>query len=143
MEADMKNIRRDRCGSVALLAGLLALPLLGLIGLAIDFGTATAAKAQLDLAADAAALVATTSASNAYLAGVADPVTFAKAAATQRFQAQTGNQTGISISTIKVAVHQSGTLFSADVDYTAAVQTTLARLFGLSTIAVTGQSSAS
>ena len=137
------RLRRDRRGNVAMLAGLLALPLLGMIGLAVDFGTATAVKAQLDLAADAAALLATTAASNAYLAGDADPVTPAKTAATQRFAAQAGNQAGVSISTVTVAVRQSGAQFSAEVGYQGAVRTTLGQLFGLLTMEVSGQASSS
>lgn len=134
---------RDRRGGVAIMAGLLALPLLGMVGLAIDFGAATAVKAQLDLAADAAALLATTAASNAYLAGAADPIAPAQATATQRFTAQAGRQVGVSISAVTVTVHQSGTQFSADVDYQGAVKTTLGQLFGLLTMGVAGHASSS
>lgn len=134
---------RDRSGNVALMAGLLALPLMGLAGLAVDFGTAVAAKAQLDLAADAAALLAVTSASNAYQAGVKDPLTPAKATATARFTAQAGTRPGLSLSGVTVVVRQSGTIFSSDVTYDGAVQTSLAQLFGLLTVGVGGAASAS
>ena len=134
---------RDRRGNVALLVGLLALPLIGLVGLAIDFGEATLARARLDLAADSAALLATTAASNAYLAGAADPLGTARAAATARFNAQAATQTGVSIANLNIAVHRSGPVFEADVSYTGGIATTLGALFGVSTIALRGQSSAS
>jgi len=138
-----RRLHRDRRGNVAMMAGLLAVPLLGLTGLAIDFGTATAVKAQLDLAADAAALLATTNASNAYLAGASDPITPAIAAATQSFTAQSSSLAGGSISAPAVSVHQSGTLFSSEISYQGAVPTTFGRLFGVSTIAVNGKSASS
>ena len=137
------SLLRDRRANVALMTGLLALPLLGLTGLAIDFGTATAVKAQLDAAADAAALLATTNASNAYLAGSADPITAAKAAAAARFTAQAGTQPGVTISSVSVALTQSGTLFSSAVTYQGAVQTTLGQLFGVMTMGLGGGASAS
>ncbi len=139
----MQPFRRDRRGNVAMMTGLLAVPLLGLIGLGIDFSTATTAKSQLDAAADAAALVATTNASNAYLAGAADPITPAQAAAAQRFLAQAGIQAGITIASSSVVVQQAGTLFTANVTYQASVRTVLAGLFGVSTVALAGASTAS
>ncbi len=139
----MQPFRRDRRGNVAMMTGLLAVPLLGLIGLGIDFSTATTAKSQLDAAADAAALVATTNASNAYLAGAADPITPAQAAAAQRFLAQAGIQAGITIASSSVVVQQAGTLFTANVTYQASVKTVLAGLFGVSTVALAGASTAS
>lgn len=134
---------RDRRGNMAMMAGLLALPLLGMVGLAIDFGNATAVKAQLDLAADAAALLATTAASNAYLAGVAEPIATAQVVAVQRFTAQARTQAGVSIDTVTVAVHQSGTQFSAEVNYKGIVKTTLGQLFGVLNMGVAGKASSS
>jgi len=96
------------------------------------------------LAADAAALLATTSASNAYLAGASDPITSAQTAAAQSFKAQSSGQVGVSISAVTVSVlHPSGTLFSAEVSYQGVVQTTLGRLFGVLNLAVNGRSSSS
>ena len=139
----MLHLRRDRRGNVAVMAGLLAVPMLGLVGLAIDVGTATAIKGQLDVAADAAALLGTTSASNAYLAGAADPITPAQAAARQRFAAQAGSQMGVTVGKVAVTVRQAGSVFSADISYQASAPTSLGKLFGVLTIPLSGQSSAS
>jgi Flp pilus assembly protein TadG len=137
------RLLRDRRGNVAILVALLALPLIGLIGLAIDFGSATMARARLDLAADSAALLGTTVASNAYLSGAADPIGTAQAAAAQRFTAQAAAQQGVTIGNVSVAVHQSGAVFEADISYGGAIQTTLGQVLGISTIGLHGQSSSS
>ena len=88
-------------------------------------------------------LLATTNASNAYLAGVANPIGPAQTAAAARFTAQAGTLLGTTISGATVKVTQSGTLFTSSVSYQGAVQTTLGQLFGVTTMAVTGASSAS
>ena len=139
----IRRLLGDRRGNVAIIVALLALPMLGLVGLAIDFGQATLARARLDLAADSAALLATTAASNAYLAGAADPIATAQDAAQARFTAQAASQDGVTITTTAVAVHQSGPIFTATVTYTGAIATTLGRLFGVDTINLQGQSVAS
>ena len=139
----MPGLRTDRRGNVAITAGLLALPLLGLVGLAIDFGSAVSVKTQLDLAADTAALLAVTDASNAYMAGARDPIAPAQAAGRRRFDGQASSIMGASVGTVTVAVQQSGSVFNADVTYQAAAPTTLGSLFGTSVIPITGRSTSS
>ncbi|WP_428390429.1 vWA domain-containing protein [Lichenicoccus sp.] len=139
----LARLRHDRRGNVAILVGLLILPIIGLLGLAIDFGQASMARAKLDLAADSAALLATTAASNAYLAGAADPIGTAQAAAQARFTGQAGAQSGVTIGNVAVTVTQSGPLFASSITYSGAIATTFGRIFGVDTIALNGQSSAS
>lgn len=50
------NVLRQKAGNVAMLFGLLAVPILGMIGLAVDTSRAYAVKQQLQTALDAAAL---------------------------------------------------------------------------------------
>jgi len=138
-----KGLVGDRRGAIAILVALLALPLLGLIGLAVDYGSATMAEAKLDVAADAAALLATTSASNAYLAGAIDPIGTAEAAATARFNAQAANQPGVAISSLSVSVQQTGTVFVSNISYKGSITTTLGRIYGVLSIGVGGRASAS
>ncbi len=139
----MTRLWRERRANVALLTGMLAVPLLGLVGLAIDYGSTSSVKAQLDLAADAAALVGTTSASNAYLARAADPIGPAQAAAVQRFRGQANSKLGFNVTNVTATVRQDGTKFVADVTYQATAPTTLGQLFGVSLYNVEGRSSAS
>ena len=136
------RLRRDRRGNVAIITGLLALPLMGLVGLAIDFGAASAAKAQLDLAADAAALVGTTNASNAFIAKAADPIGPAKTAAVQRFRGQANSKVNLTLTSVTATITQSGTTLVSDVSYTATVPMTLGQLFGVTTANLSGHSTA-
>ena len=139
----LKGLLRDRRGNIALITGMLALPLVGMIGLAIDFGTVTAVKGQLGLAADAAALVGTTNASNAYIAKAADPLGQAQAAARQRFEGQANSNLSFSLASTNVTVTRTGTTISADVTYTAKVPATIGQVFGVSSYDVSGRASAS
>ncbi len=134
---------RRRGGNVALLTALVALPLAALAGLAIDFGGATLARARLDSAADAAALLATTVASNASQAGAANPTATAQAAAVQRFKAQAGAQQNVTLGPVAVAVTKSGALFTATVTYQGTYQTYLGPLVGVSQISLHGASASS
>lgn len=51
-----KAFRKDERGATAVMFGLSIIPLLGLIGAALDYGRATAARTQMQKAVDAAAL---------------------------------------------------------------------------------------
>ena len=133
--------RRDRRANVAIITALLMIPLIGMAGLAIDVGSAVAARATLDAAADSAALLATTVASNQYLAGAANPTTAAKTAAAARFNAQAGTIASVTLGTVTVAMTQNGAQFASTVTYTAGYQTALASVVGVDSIALGGVSS--
>ena len=141
---------RDRRGNVAMMMGLLAVPLISLVGLAVDFGNATWAHSKLDGAADAAALLATTVASNQYRAGVANPTAAAISAATDRFNAmvgitppQYGFAPNVSLSPVTITMTQSGGVFTSNVSYAGSYQTFLGGLVKVPSIALGGTSAAS
>ena len=54
----LQRFHRDRSGSVAMMFGLLVIPLTATVGLAVDFGRAYAVRSQTQSALDAAALAA-------------------------------------------------------------------------------------
>ena len=143
MPGRLLRLWRSRQGNVALVAALAAMPLVVVVGLAIDFGNATLARARLDSAADSAALLGTTVASNQYLAGAADAVTPAQAAATQRFNAQAGSQANVVLGPVTSAVTQNGAVFSASISYTGQYQTYFGALVGVRAIPLNGVSAAS
>ena len=141
---------RDRRGNVAMMMGLLAPGLVAMAGLAVDFGNATWAHSKLDGAADAAALLATTVASNQYQAGVANPTAAAIPAATARFNAmigitppQYGFAPNVTISPVSISMTQTGSQFTSTVSYTGAYQTFLGGIVGVKQIALGGTSQAS
>ena len=143
MRRRVLTLWRARQGNVALLTALVAVPLMVLVGLAIDFGNATLARARLDSAADTAALLGTTVASDRYLAGAANAVSVAQAAAAQRFNAQAGTQANVTLGPVAAVVTQSGAVFSASVSYTGEYQTSFGALAGVRAVALNGAATAS
>ncbi len=121
--------RRDRRGAVALQFGVLALPLILGVAFATDYGFFIQSQAQLNEAADAAALHAVRVASNRYLAGgtLADAKAMGQTAGTQWFTAQAGKLGKATISNVQATVtylSEPGG-FSATVTYTGSVSTGL------------------
>jgi Flp pilus assembly protein TadG len=139
------SIRRSlgRRGNILLLVALAAVPLMGVVALAVDFGQISLVKSGLELAADSAALLATTAASNAWKAGDVNAVPEAIAAAKARFVSQTGYQPSASLTSVNVTLTRTGGLFNATVSYAATAQTPFAGVFGIMTLHVGGQSSSS
>ena len=138
-------LRHNRRGNVAIMTALVALPLVTLAGLAIDFGGATLARTRLDGAADSAALLATTVASNQSLAGASPPVATAAAqqAAQQRFNAQAGSQQNVTLGPVAITVSVSGPKFTATVAYQGAYRPYFGGLVGVLQIPLNGGSASS
>ncbi len=136
-----------RAGNILILVALTSVPLIGMVALAVDFGRTILVKGKLDLAADEAALLATTAASNAFKVGDVNAVPEAIAAAKARFIAQTeyltSNPSMANSTVVNVALTRVGGLFNADVTYTAQTPTTFAWVVGIKTLPIGGQSGAS
>ena len=58
--ANFRNFLRDRRANVAMMFGLMAVPLIFIVGMGIDYGTAARLKSKMNAAADAAVLAAVT-----------------------------------------------------------------------------------
>jgi Flp pilus assembly protein TadG len=63
----LASLMRDRDGGIGIIFGLSLIPIVGLVGLGVDYGMAITNRARLDRAADAAALAAVVTA-KAYVA---------------------------------------------------------------------------
>ena len=137
-----RHCLRDRSASVALTFAVSVLPLIGVIGAAVDLGFVTQSKAQLDAAADVAALAAATTTANAFTAGQQNYLALGQSAGTQWFSSQGTTVPNTNLPAATVGVTQSGGVFLATVSYQAAVPTYFARLFGYATIPVAGSASA-
>jgi Flp pilus assembly protein TadG len=139
--------RLGRAGNILILVALAAVPLIGMVALAVDFGRTSMVKGKLDLAADEASLLATTTASNAYKVGDVNAVPEAIAAAKARFLAQTEYLTSdpslANSTVVNVGLTRVGGLFNANVTYTAQTPTTFAWVVGITTLPISGQSGAS
>lgn len=128
----------ERRAGVALVFAITAIPLAGMIGLAVDFSFFVQAKAQLNLAADTAALTAAKTAANAFTAQKANYIALGNDAGNQWFKAQAGTVTDTSVGAYTVAVTQSGTLFTANVTYNGNVGSFFGPLFGVANMAIGG-----
>jgi Flp pilus assembly protein TadG len=142
---------RDRRANVAMITALCAVPLVAMVGFAIDYGTALSNKAKLDQATDAAAMVAITTAKNlannqgGSLTTPVDVLAAGQAAGLQAFAANAGRLAFASVPTPTVTVTQgAGQKIQAVVSYSAVgTQTNFSSLIGLKTIPVSGSATAS
>jgi Flp pilus assembly protein TadG len=133
---------RDRSAGVALMFAVSVFPITAVLGVAIDLGFITQSKAQLNAAADAAALAAATTAATAFTSGMQNYIALGQAAGSQWFSSQGTAVMETTAPTATVAVTQSGSVFVSTVNYSAIVTPYFSQLFGISTVPLSGLSSA-
>ena len=111
----MRRFSRDRRGNVAIIFALSMIPCVFLIGMALDFTSATQKRVQLNAAADAAALAAVTPSM------MTQTTTAAKTAATNAFNAVASNVTNATSITPTISVNSTngGLTRTVSVSYTA------------------------
>ncbi|HEY5796055.1 MAG TPA: pilus assembly protein TadG-related protein [Bosea sp. (in: a-proteobacteria)] len=117
-----KSFARDRRGNVAFMFAFALVPMIGVAGVVIDYSRATAARAQLNAAADSAALAAV--AQVAMLKTVAE----AKADAEKVFDANAGEYRSM-LSIREVEVTNVGLSRTVKVTYGGELPTTLMSMF--------------
>jgi Flp pilus assembly protein TadG len=145
------RFRHDRRGNVAIIAAFSVLGLVGTAGLGIDYYNALAAKTQLDLASDAAAIAAINTAQS-YIetnsATQTDPslTAAAKAAGTAQaqkvFYSNAGSTANIAAA-LTISLTRTGQTFNATVQYQAASQNAFGPIFGVNKSNIAGTSAAS
>ncbi|WP_315830866.1 pilus assembly protein TadG-related protein [Bradyrhizobium prioriisuperbiae] len=131
----LHRFRHDRRGNISLLFGLTLLPLVCMVGSAIDYSLATAAKVRLDSAADAAVLAAVNRSALTISASAA------QATAANMFDVQS-DIAWVTSKNATVSVNDSATGRTATVGYSAEIQTQMMKLAGFSTITLAGSSTA-
>ncbi len=137
---------RERRGNVGVLFAFSALPLLGMIGFALDYGSLVAVKWKIDQATDAAAMAGVTGAQK-YLTsytGTTDPTasvqTAGAAAATAQFNANIGAMGNVAAPTPNVTVTVANGVITSQVTASYSVPTAIMSAMGVRTM--TGSSSA-
>ena len=142
-------LRHARGGSINILFGLAVIPLIGIVGLSVDYGVATTAKAKLNNAADAAALAAVVTA-KAYIganSGQANATQNGLAAgANQAINAFTVNAGKVAYTTVTLGtpvVTRAGQTLNSSVTYTATVQNNFGKIFRSPTTTLTNTVTAS
>jgi Flp pilus assembly protein TadG len=127
----LARFRRERKSAVAVLFAGLALPIVGLLGIAVDFGLWNQTASSLSLAASGAALNAVKIAATGQLA--ADPNYLAEGttSGTQWFEVQAAHNAGNLVNVVPT-VHVTGTTsISATVSYTGTVKSVFGSLFAI------------
>jgi len=136
----------DRSGNYAMIAGILALPVIGGVGVAVDYARLTNTRAALLNAADAAAAGAVSQSSPTYRNGGTFTADWtqaqAEADALALFRANVANNVGYRIETVTTTIGKAGRRISAEVDFTAKVPMTFMQLFGQPDATITGRASA-
>jgi Flp pilus assembly protein TadG len=132
----VRRFRRDDCGSMAIMMGLTAVPLILAVGAGIDYGTANMAKAKLDAVADAAALSAVD-----HQAITGTPAA-AQTTAQTTFNAEAVNIPNVTVGNVTATVTDSTTGRTAVVNYTATKSNLFMGIFGDPSITITGSSTA-
>ena len=140
----LRRCLRDRNAGVALMFAVSAIPIVGVIGLAVDLSYATQAKMQLNAASDAAALAAAKTAADNFSAGQPSDKAIAagQTAGTEWFKSQASSVLGAGVPTPTVTVTQNGAVFSSNITYQGGVTPFFAPLFGVRNVGLGSSSSA-
>jgi hypothetical protein len=145
----IKVFGRSRRSSVSVMFAAAAIPFIGLIGLAVDFGIWNQTNAQLSVAANVAAMTAVKIAANAQLAGDPNATAEGQTAGASWFQAEVGNAvTGDRIGTKGVTGLQTlvtvtpGATVTALVNYSGNVPSVFGAIFGRAQYGISGEAAA-
>lgn len=142
-------LRHARGGSINILFGLAVIPLVGIVGLSVDYGIATTAKAKLNNAADAAAVAAVVTA-KAYIGANPSQANVTQnglaAGSNQAVNAFNVNAGKVAYTTVSLAqpqVTRNGQTLNSTVTYTATVQNNFGKIFRSPTTTLTNTVTAS
>jgi Flp pilus assembly protein TadG len=127
---------RDHRANVAVMSGLMLLPMVYLVGAGVDYTMAVTRQEQLDAIADAAALAGVTPAM------MASNDAASTNAATNAFAGQADSIQGVTSPTANVSVTNSLTARTLTVKYSALSQNVFPLILGSETIAISGTSQA-
>ncbi|KMO13191.1 pilus assembly protein TadG-related protein, partial [Methylobacterium platani] len=136
------SLFRSRGGGINVLFGLSLIPIVGMIGLGVDYGMAVTDRSRLDRAADAAAMAAIVTA-KAYIAANSSQSNVMTAAATagrnQAVNTFNVNSGSVPLATVTLQtpdVTISGQTIKAVITYTATIQNSFSKLFMVPTSTV-------
>jgi Flp pilus assembly protein TadG len=132
----VRRFHRHEGGTVAMMVGLAAIPLIFSVGAGIDYGSANMAKAKLDAVADAAALSAVD-----HQAITGTPAA-AQSTAQNTFNAEAVNLANVAVSNVAATVTDSTTGRTAVVNYTATKTNMFMGVLGFPTTTISGSSTA-
>ena len=139
----LRRWARSTSGNFSQIAALLTVPLVGAIGLAVDYSQALEVRRQLFEAADAAAVGAIADSSPAYdqtaLMEDDGPVPAGEKDAISLFSANVRSEWAVQVSAVKAEVRKAGSDLTAKVSFTARIPMTFMRILGYEYLDVKGE----
>lgn len=140
------DLLKEKSGNFSITTALMLVPLLGVTGLAVDFGNVMMARNALQNAADAAAIgaIAEKSTGVASSLGLGNgTVTVGQADALKLFKGQITTTTGFNLVSVDAKITKSGHNLTSVMSYKASVPTTFSRVLGKTSISFSGTATAS
>ncbi len=137
------RFQKDRRGNAAMIVALVAVPMMGTLGFAVDYGIALADKSKLDNASDAAAIVAINTAQSVLSAGgsTATAISQAQTAASAAFRANAGSLAFASVPTPTITIPAPvGLTVTATVKYSTVSSTAFSKILGMPALTLAGTS---
>ncbi|MDQ1197895.1 TadE/TadG family type IV pilus assembly protein [Agrobacterium sp. SORGH_AS 787] len=140
----MLNFWRDKSGNFAMLTAILAVPLFGAAGLALDFSQALAVKEDLQQQADATALAAVAK-NSPYVAearkmGGDGPIIVAGSSPTDLFKKEKDKKDDFDVKNVTLMVKKMGNVVESSVELDATVNTSLSSILGKDLVTVSVKS---
>ena len=132
----LRRFAKDRAANVAVIFSLASVPMIYLMGIGVDYTYAASRQAQLNAAADAAALAAVTPTM------MAQSTAAATTTAQNTFNAQASAISGLTYDpkNLSVSISTNGSVRTVTVNYAAASQNFFPSFLGMNTIPVSGGS---
>jgi Flp pilus assembly protein TadG len=142
----LKEFAWSKSGNFGIMTALLAVPLIGAAGMAIDISSALSTRTALYDAADVAALGAISETSAGVAAAMAMPndgtVTIAQTDARKLFLGMTSSQLQDVPVSVNISVTKSANVLTSNVAFTATVPTTMMQILGKDSISISGTATA-
>jgi Flp pilus assembly protein TadG len=144
LHAITRRFARDRRGNIAVIFAFCCVPLITVVGCAVDYARATQIRSKLQAAADAASVGSVAKASPAFVAagsmtsdgaipaGVTD--------ARNIFNANMTNQTGYTLGSVTPTVVKSGSTVTSTVTFSASINTMFLGVIGKTALSMSGTS---
>ena len=146
VRALVSRFRRDSSGNVAVIFTIAILPILAAVGCATDYSLATKMKAQLQSAADAAAVASISQKSPGFVAAALmtgnGSVTAGVTDANDIFNGNMSAVAGFSNLVLTSTVTKTGITLASNIQFTATVPVVFMKVFGFQNLTVTGYSKA-
>ena len=142
----IRRFVRDRRGNIAVIFALSCVPVITVVGCAVDYSRATQTRAKLQAAADAASVGAIAKASPAFKAAGSmtsdGSIAVGVADAQNIFNANRANLTGYTLNSVTPTVVKSGSTVTSTVSFNATIDTMFLGLIGKTALSLSGTSTA-